>query len=363
MPKIYQVGGCVRDNLLGLEPKDHDYVVVGSSVDEMLSLGYKLIEATSFPVFHHPDTREEYALARTERKNGVGYHGFVVNADPSVTLEEDLRRRDLTINAMALDLETNNLVDPFNGKHDLANGILRHVSEAFAEDPLRVLRVARFRARYGFSVATETMNLMTHLVSKGEMLNLTPERVWLELEKGLMEKRPVVFIITLYTCDAWGVLFSKMKIGGGFRALVSACERELCFDGRVAVLLAETSYNDAMEILNKYKAPIETMRLVSHLNTIRPMIDNVRHTPGSVMELFRSVDAFRRPSTFERLLATIRCLNDGIYKRFADQLTEAFMAVKVISFADLSEADQKLTGKAIGTAIDQLRIKKLVDFF
>ncbi len=198
--KVYLVGGAVRDELLRRPVKDRDYVVTGSSAEEMLSLGYKQVGA-DFPVFLKDG--EEYALARTERKTGKGYQGFVTEFGPDITLEDDLRRRDLTINAMARDLETGELIDPFRGLEDLENGILRHVSPAFAEDPLRVLRVARFRARYGFRIAPMTTELMVGLVDSGELDHLTPERVWLELEKGLSETNPLKFIITLWTIGAW----------------------------------------------------------------------------------------------------------------------------------------------------------------
>ena len=360
--KVYLVGGAVRDDLLGRPSKDKDYVVVGATPDQMLSLGYKQVGA-DFPVFLHPTSGYEYALARTERKTGTGYQGFSVNADPSVTLEDDLRRRDLTINAMALDMETNNLVDPFNGKHDLANGVLRHVSEAFAEDPRRVLRVARFKARYGFNIAHETLGFMQSLVTKGEMLHLTPERVWLEVEKGLMERHPVVFIMALCSCDAWGSLFPTMRVGGGLRALTIASTLNLPFDCRIATILAETPINDAMGILNKYRASVDTMRLVSNLHTIKSELENTRHTPHSILQLFKSVDAFRRSTAFRLLLDTIPCLNNGIHAQFAKKLKLGFEEAISVSFLDLPAADQLLKGKDIGDAIDRVRIKRLVDIF
>lgn len=187
--KIYQVGGSVRDQLLGRTPEDRDFVVVGSTAEEMLALGYQQVGA-DFPVFLHPHTHDEYALARLERKTGAGYHGFSVDTR-GVTLEEDLSRRDLTINAMALDKD-GTLIDPFGGKDDLASGTLRHVSPAFCEDPVRVLRLARFYARFGalWDVAPETFALCEGMVRAGELDALTPERVWLEFEKGFNERYP-----------------------------------------------------------------------------------------------------------------------------------------------------------------------------
>src|SRR3954449_6532735 len=182
--KSYVVGGAVRDELLGLPVQDRDHVVVGATPEEMERLGYKPV-GKDFPVFLHPETHEEYALARTERKSGRGYKGFAVHAAPDVTLEEDLKRRDLTINAIAK-AEDGTLIDPFGGKKDLERRILRHVSEAFVEDPVRILRTARFAARFGFSIAPETMALMKRMVQSGEADYLVPERVWQELSKGLM---------------------------------------------------------------------------------------------------------------------------------------------------------------------------------
>lgn len=205
---VYRVGGAVRDELLGRPVADHDYVVVGATPEAMQALGYRPV-GRDFPVFLHPETNAEYALARTERKSGRGYHGFSFHADPGVTLEEDLRRRDLTINAMARGPD-GTLVDPYGGERDLRAGILRHVSPAFAEDPLRVLRVARFAARFDFAVAEETEALMRAIVSGGEIASLTPERVWQELARALMEARPSRFFTTLRSCGALAQLFPEI---------------------------------------------------------------------------------------------------------------------------------------------------------
>jgi tRNA nucleotidyltransferase (CCA-adding enzyme) len=199
--RVYQVGGAVRDRLLGVAPGDRDWVVVGATADQMLAAGY-LPVGRDFPVFLHPVTREEYALARTERKSAPGYRGFVVHADPSVTLEEDLRRRDLTVNAIAQD-EHGALIDPFGGERDLRAGVLRHVSDAFAEDPVRILRLARFAARWPrFSVAAETLALCRRMVEAGEADALVPERVWQEVSRGLMEARPSRLLEVLRGCGA-----------------------------------------------------------------------------------------------------------------------------------------------------------------
>jgi tRNA nucleotidyltransferase (CCA-adding enzyme) len=209
--KTYLVGGAVRDRLLGLGHGDRDFVVVGESQASMEAAGFKAV-GRDFPVFLHPQTGEEYALARTERKSGRGYRGFVVAADPSVTLEEDLQRRDFTINAIAQD-EAGQLVDPYGGVRDLNARVLRHVSPAFAEDPLRVLRAARFMARFaglGFSIAPETMALMREMVAGGELADLTPERVWQELRRALVSERPSAFLRTLHECGALAIVLPEV---------------------------------------------------------------------------------------------------------------------------------------------------------
>jgi tRNA nucleotidyltransferase (CCA-adding enzyme) len=207
----YLVGGAVRDRLLGLEPHEHDWVVVGATQKEMEALGYRPV-GRDFPVFLHPDTAEEHALARTERKSGRGYRGFVVDADPKVTLEEDLARRDLTVNAMA-EADDGTLIDPYGGRADLEARVLRHVSDAFVEDPLRVLRVARFASRLaplGFTVAPETMALMQRIVAADEMSALAPERVWTETERALMQAQPSVYIQVLREAGALAELFPEI---------------------------------------------------------------------------------------------------------------------------------------------------------
>lgn len=211
--KSYLVGGAVRDGLLGRPVVDRDWVVVGSSPDKLLAEGFQQI-GNDFPCFLHPETKEEYALARTERKSGTGHTGFICDFGPDVTLEEDLSRRDLTINAIA-QTETGDYIDPYSGIDDLKNGILRHVSEAFAEDPLRVLRVARFAARYaelGFQVHPETMALMTQLVESDELSALTPERIWKEMSRALTEPKPSEFFNVLRGCGALKVIMPELDV-------------------------------------------------------------------------------------------------------------------------------------------------------
>ena len=222
--KIYRVGGSVRDELLDRAVADRDWVVVGATPEMLIASGYKPV-GRDFPVFLHPETREEYALARTERKHGRGYRGFEFFVSPDVTLEEDLARRDLTINAMARDLH-GSLIDPFGGEKDLRAGVLRHVSPAFSEDPLRVLRVARFAARLGFGVAPKTAALMRSLVSSGELAELAPERVWQELARGLMEPHPSRMIEVLRACGALARLLPEVDALFGARRVTDRPEAD-----------------------------------------------------------------------------------------------------------------------------------------
>lgn len=210
--EIYLVGGYVRDKVLGVEPKDKDYLVVGATVEEMLAAGYKQVGA-DFPVFLNPKTRDEYALARTERKSGNGHKGFVCDFAPTVSLDDDLIRRDLTINAIAMNPETNEIFDPLGGVMDLNAGILRHCSDAFAEDPLRVFRIARFAAQFshlGFRIAEETMQLITQMVSNGDVNHLTADRVWYETVKALRTSKPSVYFDTLRQCGALKIWFPEI---------------------------------------------------------------------------------------------------------------------------------------------------------
>ncbi len=219
--KIYRVGGSVRDELLGRPVVDRDWVVVGATPEMLIASGYQPV-GRDFPVFLHPETHEEYALARTERKHGRGYRGFEFFVSPDVSLEQDLARRDLTINAMARD-EQGTLIDPFRGARDLKAGVLRHVSPAFVEDPLRVLRVARFAARFGFVVAPKTRALMREIAASGELAALAPERIWQELARGLMEPRPSTMLAVLRSCGALGHLLPEVDaLFGGPRSATRA---------------------------------------------------------------------------------------------------------------------------------------------
>jgi tRNA nucleotidyltransferase (CCA-adding enzyme) len=307
--KIYQVGGAVRDELLGLPVKDRDYVVVGATPEEMVRLGFKPV-GKDFPVFLHPVTRAEHALARTERKTGPGYKGFTVHAAPDVTLEEDLARRDLTINAIAKD-EHGNVIDPFGGAHDLRARTLRHVGPAFAEDPVRILRVARFAARFGFDVAPETMALMRAMAANGEADALVSERVWQEFAKGLMESVPRRMIEVLVECGAlarvlpeWSALDATRALG----ALDAAVARGADLSVRYAVLFAGGAEDVADRASARLRAPGECRDLAVLAARTRTTIErDAALDAAALVDLLQQVDAFRRPERFESLLVVHEC--------------------------------------------------------
>lgn len=353
--KAYLVGGCVRDKILGIEPKDFDYVVVGATPEQMLALGYKQVGA-DFPVFLD-DNGVEYALARTERKSGTGYNGFVCDFNPNTTLEDDLRRRDLTINAMALDPDTNEIIDPFGGQQDLDRGILRHVSEAFAEDPLRVLRVARFAARYNFDVAFDTIRLMESL--RDELRTLTAERVWLELHKAVMEKHPSQFYHTLVECACWDILFPEIN-RNGVALLQRAADLDMTFDTRIAALLRETLFTSADQLLTRLKAEAETLRLVHNVWKVRIACDEyaLTYDKGRILlDLLKSTDAFRRADGYLTAL-DVWGLSIG-HKEFIHDAYTAFELACEVSFANLPAEVKATGGAAIGRAIDCERLSRL----
>ena len=295
--KAYVVGGAVRDELLGLPVKDRDYVVVGATPEDMVRHGFKPV-GKDFPVFLHPNTHEEYALARTERKSGRGYKGFTVCAAPDVTLEEDLRRRDLTINAMAKD-ERGALIDPFGGRQDLERRLLRHVSPAFAEDPVRVLRVARFAARFAFEVDPQTLALMRQMVESGEADALVPERVWQEFSRGLLEPHPERMFEVLRASGLLKKAFPEIKAWP---------ER---FSGSLPVRLAHLAWpldeREATALCDRLRAPNEAREaaLLASRNRER-LIGAPGASAAELLALLKSADAFRRPERFGELLEAAR---------------------------------------------------------
>ena len=332
--KTYVVGGAVRDELLGLPVQDRDHVVVGSTPEEMVRLGFQPV-GRDFPVFLHPVTHEEYALARTERNTARGYRGFTIYAAPDVTLEDDLVRRDLTINAMARE-EDGGLIDPFNGARDLREGVLRHVSTAFVEDPVRILRVARFAARFGFSIAPETLALMRHMVEDGEADALVAERVWQEFSKGLMEREPERLFHALAACgllarmlpeldlvfDASGEVpqnAATRRIMGGLR---HAVREQAPLESRFALLALELKSKpddprphgpeDMQAIAERLRAPTEcrdaAMLAARHAHEVPGIVEA---TPEARLTLLEAGDAFRRPGRLRVLLTACECARAG----------------------------------------------------
>ena len=341
--KIYTVGGAVRDQLLGRPVADRDYVVVGATPDDMVALGYQPV-GKDFPVFLHPQTHEEYALARTERKSGRGYKGFKVYAAPDVTLEQDLLRRDLTINAMAED-ETGALIDPFGGQRDLTAKFFRHVSDAFAEDPVRILRVARFAARFSdFAVAPETNALMRQMVNNGEVDALVPERVWQEVARGLMEAQPSRMFQVLRDCGALARLFPEIdclfgvpqppehhpEVDTGVHVMLVidwAAQHGVSLPVRFAALTHDLGKGatppdlwpkhhgheaqgvEWVRVLcERIRVPADCRDLAVAVARDHGHVHRARELrPGTVVELLERVDAFRRPERFEAFLQACEC--------------------------------------------------------
>jgi len=403
--KRYLVGGAVRDRLLDRAVGDRDWVVVGADPTELLALGY-LAVGRDFPVFLHPETREEHALARTERKTGPGYHGFEFHADRSVTLEDDLARRDLTINAIAED-ESGALIDPHGGRRDLAAKVLRHVSPAFAEDPVRILRLARFAARFAdFTVAAETEALMREMVANGEVDALVPERVWQEISRGLMEDRPSRMFEVLRSCGALARVLPEVDrlFGVPQRAdyhpevdtgvhLMMVLDMAARLEASLAVRYACLGHD-----LGKGTTPAEILpRHLRHeersVALVRAMSERLRvdnacralavvvarehgniHRSGefgaaAILRLLERCDALRRPDRFAEALLACECdargrlgLEEKPYPQRA-RLLEALARVTAVDATAVAEeaAARGLAGPAIGAAIHDARVKALAD--
>lgn len=364
--EIYLVGGAVRDALLGRPVKDRDWVVVGATPDDMLARGFRQVGA-DFPVFLHPDTQEEYALARTERKQGHGYHGFEVHSAPDVTLEDDLLRRDLTINAMA-QASDGNIIDPFSGQQDLDNRLLRHVSPAFAEDPLRILRTARFAARFAsldFKVADETLALMRKMVDDGEVDFLVPERVWTEMQRAMQETAPRVFFDVLHQCGALRPLLPALadaltENDQPLRALTAAARLSHNTAVRYAALTAGLGDSEAVRALSdKLKAPNDCRELAMILAAQR---DVLLHTesPGAeaLLGLFNQSDAWRRPERFAELQVAAEALAQALGRNIdTDQIKTALGAAQAVEPRQLMAEGYK--GPALGKAIQQARLDRI----
>lgn len=312
--KIYLVGGAVRDQYLNLQVTERDWVVTGATPDEMLARGFRQV-GKDFPVFLHPDTHEEYALARTERKIGSGYKGFATYFDPSVSLEDDLKRRDLTINAIAQAPE-GTLIDPFHGLDDLKNKVLRHVSDAFVEDPVRILRVARFAARFailGFKIANETMHLMRQMVDNGEIDALVPDRVWKEVSRALLEAQPFEFFKVLKDCRALPRLFPEVvdHFDAATSALIQATTATHQPTLRWAALFANISPAQLQSLNQRLPLPKEYFELnqliVNYCACLKTKL-NAQET----LQLLEKLDAFRREKRFKNFLKVCEILNIDI---------------------------------------------------
>jgi tRNA nucleotidyltransferase (CCA-adding enzyme) len=356
--QVYLVGGAVRDELLGRSATERDWVVVGSTPADMELAGYRPV-GREFPVFLHPQTNEEYALARLERKTGPGYRGFATQFSPAVTLEEDLRRRDLTINAMARSPE-GTLIDPYGGRDDLQARQLRHVSAAFVEDPVRVLRVARFAARFaelGFQVASETRALMHAMVANGEVAALVPERVWQELERALRESRPEVFFDTLQDCGALAVLLPELHWDGPARdALRVAVTLSIDGTARFAALSAGSAEPALTILCERLRAPNPYRELALLCVRLKDRIAQASALDGAgLLELLESADAMRRPERFERLLCA--CSARGAPSATASLLRAAALTAAEVALPQDRMA--QLSGPGIAAALRSARIERL----
>ena len=401
--KIYLVGGAVRDSLLGLEAGDRDWVVVGATQQEMEAQGFKAV-GRDFPVFLHPRTGEEYALARTERKSGRGYRGFVVDADPSVTLEQDLQRRDFTLNAIARDEESGDLVDPCGGMRDIQARVLRHVGPAFVEDPLRVLRAARFMARFaplGFTLAPETADLMREIAASGELEALVPERIWQELRKALRSPRPSAFLRTLHDTGALASILPEVEALYGvpqraefhpevdtgvhqemvsdMAARLAPCDELVGFAALTHDLGKALTPTDQLPrhvmheqrglkplaaLCERLKIPADHRQLAEavcreHLNVHR--IDELRD--ATVLELIQRCDGFRRPERIAQMALACECdkrgrlgFEDSDYPQRAT-LQRLHAAALAINARDLAAGC--LSGPAVGEAVKKARIEAI----
>lgn len=363
--QTYLVGGAVRDELLGLRVKDRDWVVVGATPEHMLALGFMQV-GSDFPVFLHPKTHEEYALARTERKQGHGYHGFSVYSAPDVTLEEDLLRRDLTINAMARS-EQGELTDPFNGSKDLETRQLRHVSDAFKEDPLRILRTARFAARFqplGFSVCPETMDLMRTMVAEGEVEHLVPERVWQEIQRAIHELSPCTFFQVLRDCGALAVLIPELTPDAIFSAAMDALQRahtgEASTAERFSALLSPLNESTCAKRAKALKAPNDCQqlaRLVAASIPIMAQLDPIQPSASTLLELLEKADVWRRPERFSQLINVLECALASKYQPQLEPLGKAAEAALGVDPQVLIK--QGFAGKELGSAIRAERLARI----
>jgi len=408
--QIYMVGGAVRDRLLGRPVNDHDWVVVGATPQQMLELGY-LAVGRDFPVFLHPETREEYALARTERKSGRGYRGFVVQSSPEVTLEEDLSRRDLTINSIAASAEWTGaagIIDPYDGVRDLRDKVLRHVTHAFHDDPVRILRVARFAARFtDFSVAPETLALMRSMVQHGEADHLVPERVWQELARGLMEEKPSRMFHVLRACGAlkvvlpevdrlWGVpqraeyhpeidtgvhLMMVLDMAARLQAPLAvrfACLTHDLGKGTTPAEMLPRHIGHEQRSAKLLKGVCERLRVPTDCRELADVVAREHgniHRSGelgaaALVRLIERCDAIRKPARFDEVLLACECdargrlgFEDAAYPQRA-RLGAALVAVQSVATSVIaaSAASKGVTGQKVGEMIHTARVQAVADW-
>tara|TARA_R110001583_G_scaffold37477_5_gene122078 strand:- start:73 stop:1164 length:1092 start_codon:yes stop_codon:yes gene_type:complete len=355
--KTYLVGGAVRDQLLDYPYHERDWVVVGARPEDLLALGYQQV-GKDFPVFLHPKSKEEYALARTERKSGPGYHGFVCDFSPDITLEEDLSRRDLTINAIAQD-EDKAIIDPYHGQRDLDAKLLRHVSPAFAEDPLRILRVARFTARYahrGFTVAEETMALMRSMSRNGELATIAPERIWVELSKALGEQNPASFFEVLLNCDALAALFPEWAASFTPALLTlidTAAAQALSLDQRFAISCSNLDASSCKTLCQNLRASNSASWLAERCaaNTPLPAMESAEEW----LKVLEQFDYARRPEQLANFIAIAQLLQPS-ETRLA-MLGDAGEQLSAISAAELMSQGYK--GAELGAALREQRLAAL----
>ncbi len=355
---IYLVGGAVRDSLLNYPFTEKDWVVVGATSDDLITQGYTPV-GKDFPVFLHPQTKEEYALARTEKKSSPGYTGFDCYTSPDVTLEEDLLRRDLTINAMAQDTE-GRIIDPYGGQQDLQDRVLRHVSPAFVEDPLRVLRVARLQARYahlGFSIAKETMALMEQISLSGELQTLPAERIWRECEKALQEQAPADFFQTLKNCRALQVIMPALnkQSDSTYQLANSAAKHSSILTLRFAVLFSDIALPQTQQLCESIKAPNPYKELACMVSEHAKLTSQMSPNAETLLQLLEKLDAFRRFERFEHFLICCKLLYPSSQRW--QLLTEA--AEQCLAVDTKAIAKSGINGKAIGEKIRQQRLETL----
>jgi len=399
--EVYLVGGAVRDEQLGLPVKERDWCVVGATPDELLSKGYRQV-GKGFPVFLHPETNEEYALARTERKTGAGYHGFEFQTSPDVTLEADLSRRDLTINAMARDADAN-LIDPFDGMADLEHRVLRHISDAFSEDPVRILRTAKFKARFaglGFELAGETLDMMAQMVSDGEADSLQADRVWQETEAALAGPNPHLYFQVLRDCGALAVVFPELdalfgvpqppqwhpEIDCGLHALM-VLEQSAKLSDDIAVRFAALVHDlgkattakenlpshpgherRSVTLVNKMSKRLPVPRACRELGVLVAEYHAHCHRafelrPQTILKLLKEIDGFRRPERFRKFL--LACEADargrtGFEDKPYPQAAYLERAGKEAGRVKTDQAaDTATNGAAIGADIDKKRLEAI----